>query len=271
MSFKMLDVLSLSEATTENVSLVPTQKYFKPVLVITAPMNQDTSKLIGADWAFDQFGNPQNFEGTIKLNVELPRASLILAGKVSGSLKVVTEAVKHFSVFRQEKAGMRVKIRCHLAEDKDQLASLLDFLSRLNKEAYSVEISPETLFTAGSEAVPQTAGAVVHPFKIPMGRKTACEGNIMTMPTGGGYISAWEFKGVGLTLTPAGGRQANDASHVHHSEKMALESAAEELLSFVKFDLKPDAKEVVPISLLCDWIFELAPALRKEPPKAAVQ
>lgn len=265
MSFHLLDTLNLEEGKTGNVALVPTKQYFKPVIALNAPLTQDTAKLIGAAWAFDEFGNPQKFEGSIKLLIELDRAIVTLTGKASGDIRFLAETVKHFSVFVEEKTGMRLNLRVHLPENKEQLYELLDFLSKLNKDEFVIRVEPESLLAGTSEEAPQTAGAAEFPFRIEGSRnRPACIGSIKTMPTGGGFIASWEFKGIGMTGSPSGGQAANDDSSVFTSEASARDWAADELLSFVKYKLTPSAKEVAWMAKMVDWILDLAPALRRE-------
>lgn len=272
MSFRLLDAITLEEGKTGNVSLVPTEKYFKPVLVLNAPLTPQTAALIGASWAFDQFGNPQPFKGSISLTIEIPRAIITLRGEITGEIRLIGETVKHLSVYVQENSGLRVNMRIHLPEDKAQLTEMLDFLSKLNKEKFTIQVEPESLLVGTQPDVPQTVNAVEHPFRIELSKnKPAMIGSVKTFPTGGGFIGSWECKGIGLTGSPAGGQAANDDSPVFEKETGACEWAAGELMNFLKYKIAPNAREVKAVAQLCDWVLELAPTLRKEPAASAVQ
>ncbi len=272
MGFRMLDVLTLAEAKNEHVMLVPTKKYFKPVLVLTAPLTVDTARLIGADWAFDSMGNPQSFEGSIKLTIELTRATVAVVGEVSGEVSVVSEVVKTFSVFRQEKTGVRLRLRVHLPEDRAQLLELLDFMSNLNKEPFTVTVSPDSLFTSvESEGAPVRSGStpIEHKMNITKGKKTLVVGKLTTQPTAGGFVAAWEIKAVALQGAPADGSAITEDSQVFGREPDALAWAGSEMMSCLKYTLKPDSlDEVKAVGQAVDWLVEKVPSLRKAEPGA---
>jgi hypothetical protein len=137
----LLKPLVSKGATTESVDLVPTKKFFKPVIVITAPIEADNAELLGVRYLFDEKGNPRPFEGAHHLADELAAASVVFKSKSHGPVTIKTEKVAKLSLSRVEKKGMELKLRIHLPEDKTKLFELLEFLSDLNKEGYTLTVT----------------------------------------------------------------------------------------------------------------------------------
>lgn len=268
--FKILDTLTLDGSNNEHVQLVPTKKFFKAVLVMNAPLTVETARLIGAQWAFDGAGNPQSFEGTIKLTIELTRAAVTIAGKITAPVDIISESVKHLAVFRHEKHGMRIRFRVHLPEDRDQLIRMLDFLSDLNKDTFAVTIVPDSLFTAGGDrgADAQGGAARAYPFKHLKGRKThlLCEVKTAPAKSAPGFISSWEMKAILWPDSPADGRMMDDDSHIYPGEDDAKAAAFEELLGAIRALNAQNGSldEVNASAAAIDWILEQVPALKRD-------
>lgn len=138
---RLLEPLMLIEASTTGVDLTPTKSFFKPVLVISAPVEKgNTADLLGIDYLFTENGKPYLFEGTHKLSGELPGAGLVLKSK-HHEMELDAEKVCHFAVSIEEKKALRVQVRIHLPEGRDMLYKLLDFLADLNKDPFTVTIT----------------------------------------------------------------------------------------------------------------------------------
>jgi hypothetical protein len=134
--------LVLESAKTADVSLTPTKKFFKPVLVLDAPLTIECAALLECAYLFDGAGNPHHFEGHHKLEGELSGAIVDIAGKVTTPVTLTTEKVAHVACYRAEKKGMRVQLRIHLPEDEAKLVELLHFLASLNKEGFTATVTP---------------------------------------------------------------------------------------------------------------------------------
>lgn len=138
----LLKPLELEETKTEDLSMVPTKGFFKPVLVMVAPLSKDNAALLKCEYLYDAAGNPQHFEGAHRLEGELSGAFIRLIGKTIAPVELKTEKVAHFSLFRLEKGrGMNVKMRAHLPEvGERELLTLFRFLATLNKEGYTLHV-----------------------------------------------------------------------------------------------------------------------------------
>lgn len=138
----LLQPLVLPGAKTEDLSMVPTKEFFKPVLVIVAPLTRENAILLRCEYLYDPAGNPHHFEGTHRPEGELSGAALVLAGTMVPAVEFKTEKVAHFGIFRVEKKGLSVRMRAHLPETgEEDLVKLFRFLSTLNKEGYTVTVT----------------------------------------------------------------------------------------------------------------------------------
>lgn len=140
---KLLKPLVLADATTTDVSLVPTKKFFKMVLVIEAPCTAEQADILGMGWLFDQGANPREFGGNVKAVGEEANAEITLTGKATAGVTILTERVAHISMARIEKTGMILAARIHLPEVKPKkLVELLEFLSTMNKTPFELIVTP---------------------------------------------------------------------------------------------------------------------------------
>lgn len=237
----------MSDARTEGLEMVPTKDFFKPVLVISSPITKEMAEVLNAAWVFDQHGNPQRFEGTLKLaEGELSGATLTLVGKVADPIEIRTEKIAHFSVFKiEDKLFMR--IRAHL-QDKgvEGLVSIFQFLAGLNKGAYIAQITesqgtlPGTLVGKpkpdenGEYSEDEAARLNVH-FKIGRAQK-GLKAEVLTLEVDGGWVYGWMCKGEGLRdasdEVKFGGQTLNEDCPIVASENEAIEKAKKGLAIF---------------------------------------
>ena len=275
MAYRLLKELGLDEAKTTQVNLIATSRYFKPVIVLTAPLTRENAELLKADWAFDKHGNPNPFDGAIKLPIDITDATVTFHSNVKDDLKVPVEKIGAISVYREEKTGMRIRIHVHLpdGEDRAVLHNTLDYFASMNKEPFSLRITPDqgTLFggadaqKSGDTPIVGDDTADVKHFRIMNGRRPAIIGSTTVIKKLDGYIAGWEVKGLGLTNQPAGGEIPTENSPRFDKAGTALHWAASEVLSFVKNEIEPaNAKEIKAVAETVDWCIEVAPALSKD-------
>lgn len=151
----LLKPMVLEKAKTEALNMVPTKEFFKPVLVLVAPLTYENAQLLRCDYLFDANKNPHQFEGTHRPEGELSGAFLQLGGLMVGK----TELVGRFGVFL-EKKELQLRLRSHLLElKKEALVDLFGFLSSLNKEGYSLTVTD----TQGSLLADQLGGSAAKP------------------------------------------------------------------------------------------------------------
>jgi hypothetical protein len=140
---KLHKPLVLESAKTADVSLTPTKKFFKPVLVLDAPLTIEAAALLECAYLFDGAGNPHHFEGHHKLEGELSGALVDIKGQVTDPVSLKSEKVAHIACYRAEKKGMRVHLRIHLPEDEAKLVELLHFLASLNKDGFTATVTDQ--------------------------------------------------------------------------------------------------------------------------------
>lgn len=266
----LLKPLILEECTTVGLNLVPTKKFFKPVIIISSPLSRESAELLKVDHLFDRAGNPVHFEGSYKPGGELSGAEITFRSLHSGEVLVKTEKVAHVSCYLVEKKGLSVQFRAHLpdADDtKERLSELLDFLSQINKDKFTVQVNDRqgSLVPIMATGPLSTRDAQTMDFSILIGKRTAIVGSVFVKPLDSHFISGWEAKGSGLKSQPAGGRALDADSLLHDTEAAALRAAVEGLLWWAKEDHHDGSpKEIRAIGDLVDWCMNTVPALRPE-------
>ena len=270
--------LELAKASTERLEFVPTKKFFKPVLVITAPVTLEEGELLRCEYLWNDKGLPRDFDGSHKLTGELPGAKLSLCGE-SRSEVIDTEKVAHFTLFRQD--GMRLRLRAHLPEN-EQLLELLSFLSELNKDGFKLVVRDAQVSLLGENAGGDSSGerqspperypepdlngffdpkdAVARPFS---NKKLKC--TIYTLETKDGFLFGWSLNASAMKDAKTGGRDLNTSHATLPSESQAREHAVAEALAFItdeNFHIEGKAEEKA-VSDLKDYLFDIAPNLAR--------
>jgi len=260
--------LDLEDAATADVNLVPTKKFFKPVIVITCPLSRDAAKALECDYLFDKAGNVHTFEGSHQLSGELSGPDLTFVSQISGSVTIKTEKVVHFSMSRIEKVGLQLRFRSHIPEDKeDELIELLRFLAKLNKEKFTVTIIPRQgalveVLTDGTAK--DATDTTEHPFRIHIGKRPAIIGSVWVKKDGDEYLGGWEVKCIGLKGSPADGKPIAHDSRKFPTEAEAFRLAVECVLWYAReIDHDGSPKEIRAVGDLVDWCIGQVPDLNK--------
>ena len=261
MSFKLLKPLFLEEASTSSLSMIPTVKYFKPVIVISAPFGPEPAALLEADWAFDKFGNPHSFDGSLKLTIEVA-GGIVQFSTGQGDYEIQCEKVASFSVYREQKTGMRCKLSCHMPDfpEREDLHKLLDYLASINKEKFSLRVeSPQ-----GSLLTEELAIDKEIPFQFAVGRKVGLVGSLQIAKLEDGYVFGWECKAPGFKQIAGGGKALDKDSIRFPDAQGAINQAASECLRFAKEGLNAESKaEIEAAGKLVDQLVAAAPILHK--------
>ena len=237
----------MEDAATEDLSLVPTKEFFKPVLVISAPITPEMAEILNIAWVFDSHGNPQRFEGAVKLaEGELSGPTLTLAGKVTAPVEIKTEKIAHFAVFKVEDA-LHLRMRAHL-QDKgvEGIVSLLEFLAALNKQPYTATVieAQGSLLQMSGLPKPDENGmydekpAIVRSTSYRIGRAPhGIKARVLSLAIDGGYIGGWSCNAEAIKDAPDhakfGGVPLSDQSTVYASEEDAVSRAKLSLEKFV--------------------------------------
>jgi hypothetical protein len=133
---KLLLPLQLKTAKTEALNMVPTEKFFKPVLVLVAPLTKENADIIGCGYLYDPHGNPYHFQGTHRPEGELSGATIRLS-----ALEIKTEKVCKFSVFLDEDL-LHIRLRAHLPESEEStMVRLFSVLASLNKTPFDLTVT----------------------------------------------------------------------------------------------------------------------------------
>lgn len=273
----LLMPLVLSGATTEGVHMVPTKQYFKPVLVITAPLDRSHAALLGCEYLYDPSGNPVSFEGTHKLPGELPGAALALGGSLIAMYTVASEKVRGFGCFVVEKTGLRVRIRIHLPElNEDALVHLLQFLTTLNKEAFTVTITPAQKTLVDALVNTDDQGRLADRTEIDASHwhfgdsKTKMVAMVSAAEVNGGWNYGWFCRWSGKRKAEAK-EELVRIQEVQPSEMAARDRALVELLSFVGGIEPSRGKEEAEVVNLRSWVFNISPDLARPDRTSAKQ
>lgn len=265
---KLLHQLKLSDATTESVDLTPTKKFFKPVVVVTAPITKETGELLEVGYLWDGKGNPHKFDGNHKLpgGGDIPGAEVIFAGKVASPVTLLTEKVTQLVLFVVEKQGMQIRLRIHLPEDKTKMYELLEFLSNLNKDGYSLTVNPgQRPITEDQPLGPgllMKSAKDTRRFKNP---KLVIEVGVVEQTAG--WVSWWEVRWSGGEEPKIAGEQPRaDGTH-YGSEMESYEAggrAAYEYLTSEGITVGMSAKAAKLHSAGVAFLCEAFPGLVKE-------
>lgn len=261
--------LTLEEATTEMVNMVPTKEFFKPVLVITAPLDRSGAELLGCDYLFDPAGNPVKFDGTHKLQGELPGAAISLGGRLVDVYTAASEAVRHFACYVLEKKGLRVRVRIHLPElAEDNLLRLLSFLTTLNKEAFTLTVTPAQKTLVDMLVNTEQAATAEQKVELEASHLHYGDGNsklvamVAIAETAGGFHYGWFGRWNGKQKLE-GKQELVRLQELQASEMAARDAALASLLKFAAEIMPKGRKEEEEIIGLRSWIFDLAPELTR--------
>jgi len=270
--------LILEKSRTKDVSLTPTERFFKPVIVIGAPCSRADAELIGCEWLFDAQGNAHHFEGSVKATAELSTAAVTLRG-VTVSTDFKAEKIVHFRLARVEKVGLEVQMRIHLTEHSpEDLVPLLAFLSTLNKEEFVLEITSAQMQLEPAKPVKDTiskrkptrdADGMPVPMEsgeydanlatgVPFSNKHVVA-TVASLEVRGGYIAGWHFRVTGK-VARASGEPLSVKSEVYASESEAIEHAALAAHAF-GLGILPDATGPTEASVRAavEWLAERCP------------
>jgi hypothetical protein len=284
----LLKPLVLESAKIENVALVPTKAFFKPVLVVSAPATVEEAKLFCADWLFDDGGLPRSIDGAVKLHGALAGAMVELIG-AHQTREVGSEEVAHVAFYREEKKAMRIRLRIHFPEDA-RLGDLLEFLAELNKAEFRVTVTDrqgslvprlagrevvvselsDIVATADADGFYDERYASVRPFK-----EGKIEAAILVLETAEGFRSGWRL------VSKLTGADPLTAGEVLSTDRLALPSeldartlACREMWLRLPI-LKPKGpKEQKQVAALDAWLTDLDPKLataEREPASQEVQ
>lgn len=227
--------LKLTGVRTEEVSFFPTSEFFKPVVAITASFDKSVAQVLQCDWVFDRSGNPNPFEGSVKLHGELsgPRLTFRMAEQNLG-VGVTAALIGHLSIRKIEKIGLRLAFRVHLPEQRESTDELLKTLAMFNKESYELTIddSQPTLAFGGSDETP--AGTDKYDISVQCGKGGFVFAEITFAERAkDNWVAGWQVKANGLKSQAAGGRLINDESDIFDSKAEAVDWAANEIFEFV--------------------------------------
>jgi hypothetical protein len=280
LTMNLIRPLIMDDANTEDLSMVPTKEFFKPVLVMVAPLTPENAQLLKCEYLFDHAGNPHEFEGTHKLAGELSGALITLAGKVVEPAEFTTEKVAHLGIFRSEKKGMRVRMRAHLPEiGEADLIKLFRFLSTLNKQGYQLSVSDAQLGldlqgkgTGGRDdpahrwPVAGAGGAYSlekcsrSPFSV---KKPKLIADVLTIQVEDDqFLGAWSCEAHFKTAAYNGGRIPNIRDVVYSSRQAAIAAAVRDLWEFHRSILVDGDAEAKALEKLRDYALDLAPELK---------
>lgn len=254
--------------------MFPTKKFWKPVLVVEAPIETDQAELIGALYLWDANGNPVDFEGTHKLHGELSGPEVTLKG-LTETMVTKAEKVGRFAIWRAEKKGMMLRVRIHFPEtDEARLSELIRMLAQINKDGYDVMVCDEQL-----PLVP-TAVRDDPNFVFPKpGLDGLYDYNVCTkrpfnskhitavleeLEVEEGFLCGWHLK-----ITNKDGsekvdqRFLSDSTPVYKSQVEARERGVAELLHPAEVFAK-ELGVVKELSKLQDYMYDLVPELAKK-------
>lgn len=281
---KLLTQLDLKDATTVDVSMTPTKRFFKPVVVFEAPITREAAAILESAHLFDGRGNPHPFDGRYTLHGELA-ADLVLQTKLGADIEIKTEKVARVAFFRQEKKGMFLSMRVHLPEGEDQLLALLHKLAELNKEGFRLTLRPhqKPLILVDDKAGPgdpsykhkeadpatgayDTDQATKRPF-----RQGPVSAEAYTLDVEGGFVSGWQLRARFKRGDVIAGEVPGKESQVWLSENDALSSALDGLWAAMRKEagVASDSKEKKAWSALEAWIMDMHPEHR--PNKDTIQ
>jgi hypothetical protein len=254
--------LSLPGAATGEVTLVPTKKYFKPVVIVSAPLDLKAAQLLKCAYLFDPHGNPHNFVGSHKLEQEI--SGVILTFDDNGrKVAIPCEKLASLSCYiaGKQEHTLRIRFSAHIPRDtEEQLLDLLKFFSQTNKQNYDciATAAQQNLFGNQGNGPFSLEDAEKLPFSAKIGRKPGLFADVYVLERNGVYISGWDLKAPGIGDKVAGRAMMPD-SPTFATRQLAIDSAAAEAFRVVKREFDPDgAAEVKAISELCDWLLSIA-------------
>ncbi len=272
-------LVPLAKVQVVSCNLVPTDKLMKPVIVLRCPLECETASRLQAHWLFDIDENPNHFEGTIKLPLEMPGADLTLNG-AGRNLQLKTQKVSHFNCLIDPDPGepiLQLSFRAHLkpidVQDADALQELMNtikFLASLNKASFEADLVPQqgSLFEStvpGDGGPASPAGVHEIPFLAKVGRKGNLTGRISIKKTDTGWLAGWEIKGSSLTQPIALGVALKDAGTIFISEEAAKDWAAGEMMEVMRDYNPANPAEIRAIGIFCDQLLGVSPILKRDP------
>lgn len=142
--------LSFSDARIESITLVPTEKEPKCVLLMAASLLPDAAELLGCDWAYKE-GIPREGLQDLALNGILRDVELHLptGSDMAQYESYFPELIHKFKLKRVQDAKLEVTFRVH---ETRRFADLLELLAAVNKESFEAAIRPRQgeLFEGGT-------------------------------------------------------------------------------------------------------------------------
>jgi hypothetical protein len=150
---QLSQTLKLAGAVIEEISLQPTEKEPKAILVVSAPLTPAIAMALDClEMFYDIHVTPRPFEGHVGLSHLLKETSLTI-----GAETFTPDLVHKFRVNHESDVALRVSCRIHLTGVM-HLHMLLDGFIATNKGTFALEISPRQgqLFAEG-ESDPQQA------------------------------------------------------------------------------------------------------------------
>ena len=149
---QLSQTLKLAGATIEEITLQPTEKEPKAVLVVSARFTTEQAEVLDCrDMFYDGKGTPRLFEGHVGLP-HLLKETVLTIGPTIGPVSLMPDLAHKFRVGHDNDVSLRLTCRIHLSGPA-YLQLLLDFFSGTNKEPFDLELAPRQgqLFAEGQE------------------------------------------------------------------------------------------------------------------------
>lgn len=146
---QLRETLKFEGATIDEITLQPTEKEPKAILVVSAALTPAIAEILECrEMFFDGLGTPRQFEGSVGLPHLLKATVLTLEADT-----LIPDLVHKFRVSHESDIDLGVSCRIHLT-GAAYLQILLDFFTRVNKEAFDLELqgSQGELFPSAGDA-----------------------------------------------------------------------------------------------------------------------
>lgn len=134
---QLSQTLKLAGATIEEISLQPTEKEPKGILVVSAPFTPAIAVALDClEMFYDPHMTPRQFEGHVGLGHMLKETTLTI-----GAETFTPDLVHKFRVNHESDIALRVSCRIHLS-GVTHLHMLLEGFIAMNKQPFDLEIAP---------------------------------------------------------------------------------------------------------------------------------
>lgn len=134
---QLSQTLKLAGAVIEEISLQPTEKEPKAILVVSAPLTPAIAMVLDClEMFYDAHVTPRPFEGHVGLSHLLKETSLTM-----GAETLTPDLVHKFRVNHESDIMLRVSCRIHLT-GVTHLHMLLEGFIAMNKGTFDLEIMP---------------------------------------------------------------------------------------------------------------------------------